>query len=556
MGGSFVLTIDGNGFRRFIINGANRLLENKSSVDAMNVFPVPDGDTGTNMSMTIASAAKAVSATTSDNISEVAKAAANGALRGARGNSGVILSQILRGFYRGVNGKVSINATELGAAFSSAADEAYKAVMKPKEGTMLTVIRAMGDRAVELSYDNEDIEAVLKGMIEYAELVLAKTPDMLPQLKQAGVVDSGGQGLVHIVSGGYENIGIDNEVGTGDASESKTEAVSAVAGGVGAAAVQGEIKFGYCTEFFITGKDITDESVEELRVFLNEWGDSIVLVRDEELVKVHVHSNHPGKMLEKALIIGQLESIKVENMRLQHTSLVVESEAKAAEQDERAEFGIVVVSSGDGIDATFKELGASCIIKGGQTMNPSTEDVLGAIDSVNADNIFILPNNKNIIMVAEQAKELAENSKVYVVPTRSIPQGVAAMVGFLPDMSAEENEEAMNEAIATVKTGEVTVAVRDTVVNDIEIKEGNFIALLDDDIVLAKNDRYSCAKELLDRLIEADEDACSVTIYYGEDVNAEEAEELLEYAQQGYEELDVELIEGGQSVYSYIIGVE
>lgn len=546
-----MLTIDGQGLKRFIINGARMLLENRSKVDAMNVFPVPDGDTGTNMSMTIESAAKAVEKLDTNNVSEVAKAVSNGALRGARGNSGVILSQILRGFYKAAEGREELDCDELALAFTRASEEAYRAVMKPKEGTMLTVIRAMGEKAVEASNNTEDIEEMLKSILEYAQEVLNKTPDMLPQLKQAGVVDSGGQGLVYIIRGGYENMGVDSNL---DNVAITKPTATAAAGLSGAAAVQGEIKFGYCTEFFVTGDKITDEKVEQLRGTLEANGDSIVLVRDDELVKVHVHTNHPGMMLEKALELGSLESIKVENMRLQHTSLV-ENAAKEKPQ-ERKQQAFIAVANGEGIAEQFRELGVDYIISGGQTMNPSTEDMLEAVEKVNADNVYILPNNKNIVMVANQAKEMCDKSNIIVIPTISIPQGMAAMLGFMPDNTAEENAEAMTEAYSEVATGEVTVAVRDTVVNDIEIKNGEYLGLLNDDIVLTKADNQSCTKALIDKLLQGNDEVYSLTVIYGKDVTEEEAEEIMAYVEEEYEDVDAELIKGGQDVYSYILGAE
>ena len=542
-----MLTIDGAALKRFIINGANKLAANREKVDLMNVFPVPDGDTGTNMSMTITAAARAVENLDTDNISEVAKAVSDGALRGARGNSGVILSQILRGWYKAMNGKTEINADEFAKAFEMATATAYKAVMKPKEGTMLTVIRAMSEKAVESSYENKDIAVMLKEIIEYSNEVLAKTPDMLPQLKEAGVVDSGGQGLIFIVEGGYENLGIESDVEDNTGVQSSTP----VPATTGAASVNGEIKFGYCTEFFVNGENLNDDIEKSFGEFLAENGDSIVLVRNDDLIKVHVHS-HPGKILEKALEIGSLENMKIENMRLQHTSLLEKTE----KPKELKEYGFVAVSVGDGLKKAFEDLGVDYIIQGGQTMNPSIEDITNAIEKVNAKNVFVLPNNKNIILAAEKSAEIIEDKNVKVVGTTSVIQGLSAMLGFMEDTSVEENYESMVDAISEVNTGLVTVAVRDTTVNGIEIKNGNFIGIENDEIVVTDEDIQTTAKSLVDKMIAENDEACVITVYYGSEVTETMAEEFSDYLSEKYDDMDIEVTNGGQPVYGYIVGIE
>ena len=534
--------------KRFIINGANKLAANREKVDLMNVFPVPDGDTGTNMSMTITAAARAVENLDTDNISEVAKAVSDGALRGARGNSGVILSQILRGWYKAMNGKTEINADEFAKAFEMATATAYKAVMKPKEGTMLTVIRAMSEKAVESSYENKDIAVMLKEIIEYSNEVLAKTPDMLPQLKEAGVVDSGGQGLIFIVEGGYENLGIESDVEDNTGVQSSTPVPTTT----GAASVNGEIKFGYCTEFFVNGENLNDDIEKSFGEFLAENGDSIVLVRNDDLIKVHVHSNHPGKILEKALEIGSLENMKIENMRLQHTSLLEKTE----KPKELKEYGFVAVSVGDGLKKAFEDLGVDYIIQGGQTMNPSIEDITNAIEKVNAKNVFVLPNNKNIILAAEKSAEIIEDKNVKVVGTTSVIQGLSAMLGFMEDTSIEENYESMVDAISEVNTGLVTVAVRDTTVNGIEIKNGKFIGIENDEIVVTDEDIQTTAKKLVDKMIAENDEACVITVYYGSEVTENMAEEFSDYLSEKYGDMDIEVTNGGQPVYGYIVGIE
>ena len=541
-------TINAETLQKMFIAGAKNLEAKKEWINELNVFPVPDGDTGTNMTLTIMSAAKEVGAITEPTMETIAKAISTGSLRGARGNSGVILSQILRGWYKAMNGKTEINADEFAKAFEMATATAYKAVMKPKEGTMLTVIRAMSEKAVESSYENKDIAVMLKEIIEYSNEVLAKTPDMLPQLKEAGVVDSGGQGLIFIVEGGYENLGIESDVEDNTGVQSSTPVPTTT----GAASVNGEIKFGYCTEFFINGENLNDDIEKSFGEFLAENGDSIVLVRNDDLIKVHVHSNHPGKILEKALEIGSLENMKIENMRLQHTSLLEKTE----KPKELKEYGFVAVSVGDGLKKAFEDLGVDYIIQGGQTMNPSIEDITNAIEKVNAKNVFVLPNNKNIILAAEKSAEIIEDKNVKVVGTTSVIQGLSAMLGFMEDTSVEENYESMVDAISEVNTGLVTVAVRDTTVNGIEIKNGNFIGIENDEIVVTDEDIQTTAKNLVDKMIEENDEACVITVYYGSEVTETMAEEFSDYLSEKYGDMDIEVTNGGQPVYGYIVGIE
>jgi hypothetical protein len=546
-------TVDGYMLRRFIINGANLLINNKEEIDALNVFPVPDGDTGTNMSMTAASAAEAVQKVNSPNIGEVAKAAASGALRGARGNSGVILSQIFRGIARGLDGKATADCAELADAFVCAKETAYRAVMKPKEGTILTIIRALADKAQEAAQSSDSIEVMLKAMLSYAQSVLAATPDMLPQLKEAGVVDSGGSGLLLVIEGGYKGIGIDSELATPSESTDKgTPTPSAIS--------DTEIKYGYCTEFFVNLDNVDPENVkDELTSYLSKIGDSLVVVADDDIIKIHVHTDNPGLVLERALKIGSLDKIKIENMRIQHTNLINFSQpAKTTEinKEINKDFGFVAVAQGEGIAEVFKELGCDEIITGGQTMNPSTEDILEAIERVNAKNIFVLPNNKNIVLAAEQAVELCTDKNIILLESTTIPQGVAAMVAFIPDLSAEDNKTAMSLAMDEVATGHATYAVRSTTIDGKEIKKGDYLFMLDGKITGVDTDLKSGILTLVDEMLEQNEDAAFVNLYYGEDVKKEDAESLLKELCDKHSDIDFELTDGGQSVYYYIISVE
>lgn len=541
--------IDGYMLRRFIINGANMLIENKDKVDALNVFPVPDGDTGTNMSMTALSAAEQAQATNSPNISEVARAAAMGALKGARGNSGVILSQIYRGLARGLDGKSTADSHDISYALSCAMETAYKAVMRPKEGTILTIIRALSDKAQEAALATDSIDEVLKASLEYAQSILAKTPDMLPQLKQAGVVDSGGSGLLYIIQGGLESLGIDNKlIGISSAKDDAQTAPSA------SALSDADIKYGYCTEFFINVKKAPDTVESDLKKYLSKIGDSLVVVSDEDIIKIHVHTNNPGLVLERALKIGSLDKIKIENMRIQHTNLI--DFAKQQPKQPAKDFGFAAVASGDGIADMFRELGCDTVIKGGQTMNPSTDDILSAIESINAKTVFLLPNNKNIILAAKQAEQLCEGKKIIVVETVSMPQGISAMVAFMPTMTAEENLAAMTEAAEAVITGQITTAVRDTTVDGVNIKKDDMLLMTDDSITATAKDAESGAEKLIDSILASNEDAALVTLYYGSDTTEDKAAEIISKAEKKHGDIDFELRNGGQYVYPYIISVE
>lgn len=539
------IKIDGYMLRRFVINGANKLAKNKEYVNSLNVFPVPDGDTGTNMSMTAIAAAEAAQKTNSPNFSEVAQAVAKGALKGARGNSGVILSQIYRGIFKAAEGKAVITVPELSDCFTGAMETAYKAVMKPKEGTILTIIRALAEKAAETVFDNDDatLELIFKEAIAYANEMLEKTTDMLPQLKQAGVVDAGGRGLLYIVEGGFENIGVDAglEIGDTAAKSQQTAAQSAPA----------DIKFGYCTEFFVNIENGRADNKTELVEFLEEIGDSIVAVDTEDLLKVHVHTNHPGKVLERALKIGQLENIKIENMRLQHTNLI-----SFAEQLKPEKYGFAAVAMGDGMADIFKEFGVNKIIKGGNTMNPSTEEILNAIERINAETVFVLPNNKNIIMAAEQAAQICESKKVIVIKTTSLPKGIGAMVGFINDNSPEENEAAMTENMDAVIGGQITFAVKDSVIDDKDIKQGDYLCLVEDKLTDVSNDLNGALESLVDDMIGKNEDTSLVCLYYGEEVSEEDASGNLEKLREKYPDIEFDCRFGGQPLYYYIVSAE
>lgn len=544
--------IDGYMLRRYIINGTNKLIANKERVDALNVFPVPDGDTGTNMSLTAIAAATEVSKLNSPNIGEVAKAAANGSLRGARGNSGVILSQIFRGFAKGLEGKDVADVDDVANAFACAMETAYKAVMKPKEGTILTIIRALAESAVEASYGTDDIDVMLSQIVPAGYKMLDKTQDMLPQLKQAGVVDAGGMGLMCIIEGGFANIGLDEELNT-DSGKSQDSAMSGEPKGL----EDIDIKFGYCTEFFINIDNPGDKVISSLKKYLEKIGDSIVVVSDESIIKIHVHTNNPGEVLERALKVGSLENIKIENMRLQHTNRInFSKEQDNAVQEEKKEYGFVVVSTGDGFKNIFEKMGVDSVITGGQTMNPSTEDILSAINSVNAENIYVLPNNKNIILAAKQAGELCEDKNVIVLESKSIPQGIAAIINYIPTNGVKQNTDAMTEAMGYVSTGQITHAVRDTVIGDKEIKEGDYLCMLENDIAVADKEIVIGCKALLDKMVENNKDAGIISIYCGEAAVDDDTVAIETYIAEEYPDIEVEVYQGGQPIYYYIISVE
>lgn len=549
-------TINVEMLAKMFLAGAQSIESKKEFINELNVFPVPDGDTGTNMSLTIMSAAKEVTALKDYTMKDLAKAISSGSLRGARGNSGVILSQLLRGFTKSIREEKEIDTVALAAACARARDTAYKAVMKPKEGTILTVASGIAEKAAQMAQETDDLEVFLPAVIKHAEEVLEKTPEMLPVLKEAGVVDSGGQGLLEVIRGAYDAF-LGKEV---DYSAITPETS---AGAVKAAAPQEEadIKFGYCTEFIIlTEKEFTEKDEKELKSYLSSIGDSIVCVADEDVVKIHVHTNHPGLAFEKGLTYGQLSRMKVDNMREEHQEkLIREAEKVAAQEAEKKEgprkaMGFIVVSIGQGMNEIFRELGADYIIEGGQTMNPSTEDMLNAVDQVNADSIFILPNNKNIVLAANQAKALVKDKEIIVIPTKTVPQGITAIINFMPESSAKENEETMLKEIQHVKSGQVTYAVRDTCIDDKEIHEGDIMGIADAGILSVGSGIEETAKEMLSQLV--DEDSELISLYYGEEVKEEEAEKFAQELAELYPDLDVDMHCGGQPIYYYILAVE
>ena len=544
-------TIDAQMIKKMFLGGAKNLESKKEWINELNVFPVPDGDTGTNMTLTIMSAASEVNNLSERTMETVAKAISSGSLRGARGNSGVILSQLLRGFTKGIKGYETLDVMTISNAFQKAVETAYKAVMKPKEGTILTVARGAADKAAELALEEEDLDVFFAGVIEEAERVLATTPDLLPVLKEAGVVDSGGQGLVEVLKGAYDAY-LGKEVDyTFEAPKSAPVKISAE--------TEAEIKFGYCTEFIIVlDKKFEHKDEMEFKAFLESIGDSIVCVADDDIVKIHVHTNHPGQAIEKALTYGSLSRLKIDNMREEHEEKLIKDASKIAAQQKaeepRKEMGFISVSIGEGIGEIFKGLGVDYLIEGGQTMNPSTEDMLNAIDKVNAEHIFILPNNKNIILAANQAKALCEDKDIIVIPTKTVPQGITAMINFMPDSSAEENETRMTEELANVKTGQVTYAVRDTHIDDKEIKEGNIMGIGDHAILAVGEDVEQTTLDMFKELI--DEDSELISIYYGEDVKKEDADKLGEDLSDLYPDCDIEVHFGGQPIYYYVVSVE
>ncbi|MBC5660019.1 DAK2 domain-containing protein [Anaerosacchariphilus sp. NSJ-68] len=545
-------TIEVNTLTKMFLAGAKNLEAKKEWINELNVFPVPDGDTGTNMTLTIMSAASEVNNLSERTMETVAKAISSGSLRGARGNSGVILSQLLRGFTKGIRSCETLDAMTIANAFQKAVETAYKAVMKPKEGTILTVARGAAEKAAELALEEEELDVFFSGIIEEAERVLATTPDLLPVLKEAGVVDSGGQGLVEVLKGAYDAY-LGKEVDYTFETPSKSAPVKI------SAETEAEIKFGYCTEFIIVLNQKFDHKDEtEFKGFLESIGDSIVCVADEDIVKIHVHTNHPGQAIEKALTYGSLSRLKIDNMREEHEEKLIKDASKIAAQQKKEEprkkIGFISVSIGDGIGEIFKGLGVDYLIEGGQTMNPSTEDMLNAIDQVNAEHIFILPNNKNIILAANQAKALCEDKDIIVIPTKTVPQGITAMINFMPDSTAEENEARMTEELANVKTGQVTYAVRDTHIDDKEIKEGNIMGIGDHAILAVGEDVEQTTLDMFKELI--DEDSELISIYYGEDVKKEDADKLGEDLSDLYPDCDIEVHFGGQPIYYYVVSVE
>ena len=551
-----VKTINTELLQKMFLAGAANLEAKKEFINELNVFPVPDGDTGTNMTLTILSAAKEVKALENPDMVAIAKAISSGSLRGARGNSGVILSQLLRGFTKEIREHKEIDTITLAKACERATATAYKAVMKPKEGTILTVAKGASQKAAELAETTEDLDTFISEVINYAQEVLEKTPEMLPVLKEAGVVDSGGQGLLEVMRGAY------------DAVQGKEIDYSAIEASAGTKMVkpseqaETEIKFGYCTEFIIMlEKEFTAKDETEFKAYLESIGDSIVCVADDDIVKIHVHTNDPGLAIQRALTYGQLSRMKIDNMREEHQErLIKDAEKLAAQQAEakkaepRKEVGFIAVSIGEGMNEIFRELGADYIIEGGQTMNPSTEDMLNAIDQVNAEHIFILPNNKNIILAANQAQTLTEDKDIIVVPSKTVPQGITAIINYMPDADAQTNLEAMIEGIGNVKTGQVTYAVRDTHIDDKEIHEGDIMGIGDSGILAVGQSVEETTKEMLAQLV--DEDTELISLYYGQDVQEESAENFAQEIEDLYPDVDVDVHSGGQPIYYYVLSVE
>ena len=565
-----ITTIDAPMLAKMFLAGAANLEAKKEWINELNVFPVPDGDTGTNMTMTIMAAAAEVQNLGENlNMALLAKAISSGSLRGARGNSGVILSQLFRGFTKGISKHEELDIVILSDALQKAVETAYKAVMKPKEGTILTVAKGGADKALELIGETDDLTVFLDKVIKHSEYVLSQTPDMLPVLKQAGVVDSGGQGLVTVLKGAYDAL-MGKEI---DYSIESAETGSGVVK-ISEQAEQ-DIKFGYCTEFIIVLNQTFEEKDElNFKSFLESIGDSIVVVADDEITKVHVHTNDPGLAIQQALTYGSLSKIKIDNMREEHQEkLIKDAEKAAAEQkaeDEKRrsqqealeekrqipkkEMGFISVSIGEGINEIFKGLGVDYIIAGGQTMNPSTEDMLNAIDEVNADHIFILPNNKNIILAANQAASLIEEKNIFVIPTRTVPQGITALINFMPDSTADENAQRMTEELSNVKSGQVTYAVRDTLIDDKSIKQGDYMGIGDSSILSVGKDMETVTKEMIDQMV--DEDSAIISIYYGEEVQDEEAQQLGKELGEQYPDCEIEVHYGGQPIYYYVVSVE
>lgn len=566
-----VQQIDAKMLSKMFFAGAKNLESKKEWINELNVFPVPDGDTGTNMTMTIMSAAREVSALGEDlDMNSVCKAVSSGSLRGARGNSGVILSQLLRGFTKRIKEEEFLTISVLVEAFDRAVETAYKAVMKPKEGTILTVARGAADKAKALAADGvTDMEDFLRAVIEHARYVLSQTPEMLPVLKQAGVVDSGGQGLVEVLAGAFDAY-LGKET---DYTIAVPAGIAAASGSAGTAAAEADIKFGYCTEFIIMLQKTFNIKMEmDFKAYLESIGDSIVCVADEDVVKVHVHTNDPGLAIQKALKYGALSNMKIDNMRLEHQEKLFKMSRKQGKEEDLKDssadiqksgeetaalpkdFGFIAVSVGEGIHEIFKSLGVDYIIEGGQTMNPSTADILEAVDKVNAKTVFILPNNKNIILAANQAAELTTDKDLFVIPTRTIPQGITAVINFVPELSADENEENMINEIRNVSTGEVTYAVRDTVIDDKEIRKGDFMGIGDQGILAVGGDIVGVAEETIAGMM--GEESELISIYYGSDVREEDAEAFRGQVAEKYPECDIELQYGGQPIYYYIVSVE
>ena len=561
-------TIDAKTFQKLFLAGANRINSRKDYINELNVSPVPDGDTGTNMSLTILAAAKEVGAVAEPTMATICKAISNGSLRGSRGNSGVILSQLLRGFTRGVRKSNELDAITIAAAMERAVETAYKAVMKPKEGTILTVAKEAALKAAEIAPEAEELEPFFKEIFEHAEYTLSRTPEMLPVLKEAGVVDSGGQGLMVVLKGAVDclmgRVTVELSKNTGTVNVARTST------GAGNDFIStADIKFGYCTEFIINlEKPYGEAEEDDLKSFLESIGDSIVCVSLDDIVKIHVHTNHPGQAFEKGLTLGYLTNMKIDNMRIEHHERVIgQAERDEAEKQEeerqhrkqehkepRKKYGFITVSMGDGLKTLFEELGADRVIEGGQTMNPSTEDMLNAIDDVNAENIFILPNNKNVVLAANQAATLCEDKNIIVIPTANAPQGISAMIAFDSTVDVDENRSAMKSAVKNVKSGQVTYSVRDTSIDGKAIKEGDIMGIGDKGLVSVGNDIENVTFELIADAV--DEDSEVISIYNGADVSEEDAQKLTGRVEEAYPDVDVQCYYGGQPIYYYIVSVE
>ena len=557
-----IKTIDAQIVAKMFLGGAKNLESKKEWINELNVFPVPDGDTGTNMTLTITAAAGEVGSLKELNMETLAKCISSGSLRGARGNSGVILSQLLRGLTKGIKDYEELDVIDLANAMQKAVETAYKAVMKPKEGTILTVAKGAALKAAELAETVEDVEEFCRLVIEEAEAVLSRTPDMLPVLKEAGVVDSGGQGLVEVMKGAYEAL-IGKEIDYSFEAPKKEASVRI------SDQTKADIRFGYCTEFLIMREKAYDENTElEFKAFLESIGDSIVVVSDDDIVKVHVHTNDPGLAIQRALTYGSLSHMKIDNMRLEHEEKLIKDASRIAEEQKAKEetrqeeeknktrraMGFISVSIGEGIDEIFRGLGVDYLIEGGQTMNPSTEDMLKAIDQVNADTVFILPNNKNIVLAANQASYLAEGKKIIVIPTKTIPQGITAMVNYIPEENAEENRTRMMEEIRNVKTGQITYAVRDTKIDEKEIHQGDYMGIGDSGILSVGKEIGETAMAMMTELVEDDSEI--IGIYYGEEVSKDDAQALGNKLARQCPDAEVEVHYGGQPIYYYVISVE
>lgn len=546
--------IDASMLTKMFLAGAKNLEVKKEWINELNVFPVPDGDTGTNMTLTIMSAANEVRGLDNPSMEALAKAISSGSLRGARGNSGVILSQLLRGFTKGIRDYDKLDTVIVAAAMQKAVETAYKAVMKPKEGTILTVAKGMSEKAAEIAEETDDFTAFFDAVTSYGDEVLSQTPEMLPVLKEAGVVDSGGQGLMEVCRGAVDAF-LGKKVDlTFDAPVTKT------VGAAVSSSDSADIKFGYCTEFIILlEKEFTDHDEQEMKEYLTSIGDSLVVVADDDIVKIHVHTNDPGNAIQKALTYGQLSRIKIDNMREEHQEKLIKdaeklAAAQAAEKGPEKEVGFIAVSIGAGIGDIFRELGVDQLIEGGQTMNPSTDDMLRAIDRVNAKNVFIFPNNKNIILAANQAKALTKDRNVFVIPTKTVPQGITAIINYVPELSAEENAETMQEEIKNVKTGQVTYAVRDTHIDGQEIHEGDIMGIGDKGLLAVGTDISEVTKEMVSKMV--DDDSELISIYYGEEFPEEDAQALGADMEESYEDCDVEVHSGGQPIYYCVVSVE